>query len=61
MEMISNLHRDREINYEVLSPWADVDPIPLKGNSPWVTDLKSKTIGLYSYYKLCGAVIAREV
>jgi hypothetical protein len=32
--------------YEVLSPWAEVDPVPLKGISPRVTDLKGKKIGL---------------
>jgi hypothetical protein len=32
--------------YEVLSPWAEVDPIPLRGISPRVTDLAGKRIGL---------------
>jgi hypothetical protein len=33
--------------YEVLSPWAEVDPIPLKGLTvPRVTDLAGKKIGL---------------
>jgi hypothetical protein len=33
--------------YEVLSPWAEADPIPLKGlTAPRVTDLASKKIGL---------------
>ena len=34
--------------YEVLNPWAEVDPIPLRGISPRLTDLPDKTIGLYS-------------
>ncbi|MBW1801322.1 MAG: hypothetical protein JRJ85_11415 [Deltaproteobacteria bacterium] len=34
--------------YDVLSPWADVDPIPLRGISPRVTDLAGKTLGLFS-------------
>jgi hypothetical protein len=33
--------------YEVLSPWAEVDPIPLRGISPRVTDLTAKRIGLF--------------
>ncbi|MFC1933488.1 hypothetical protein ACFLXU_07740 [Chloroflexota bacterium] len=33
--------------YEVLSPWAEVDPKPLRGISPRLTDLKDKTIGLF--------------
>ena len=32
--------------YEVLSPWAEVDPIPLRSISPRVTDLAGKKIGL---------------
>jgi hypothetical protein len=33
--------------YEVLSPWADVDPIPLRGIAPRVTDLAGKKVGLF--------------
>ncbi len=36
--------------YEVLSPWAEADPIPLKGISPRLTDLSGKKFGL-----LCNA------
>ncbi len=32
--------------YEVLSPWAEADPIPLRGLAPRLTDLKGKKIGL---------------
>ena len=32
--------------YEVLSPWADANPIPFKGLSPRVDSLEGKTIGL---------------
>ena len=31
--------------FEVLSPWADVDPVPLEGLSPRLEDLAGKTIG----------------
>jgi hypothetical protein len=33
--------------YEVLSPWAEADPIPLKGISPRIKDLAGKKIGLF--------------
>jgi len=32
--------------YEVLSPWAEADPVPLKGLSPRISDLTGKKIGL---------------
>jgi len=32
--------------YEVLSPWAEADPISLRGISPRITDLGGKKIGL---------------
>jgi hypothetical protein len=39
---------DKNGQYEVLSPWADADPIPLKGlTAPRVTDLAGKKIGLF--------------
>jgi hypothetical protein len=34
--------------YEVLSPWADVDPVSLRGIAPRLPDLAGKTIGLFS-------------
>jgi hypothetical protein len=33
--------------YEVLSPWAEVEPVPLRGISPRLTDLAGKKIGLF--------------
>ncbi len=38
--------------YEVLNPWSEVDPIPLKGISPRVANLADKKIGLYRNDKL---------
>jgi hypothetical protein len=35
-----------EYQYEVLSPWAEVDPIALRGISPRVDTLAGKKIGL---------------
>jgi hypothetical protein len=36
-----------EYQYEVLSPWAEVDPIPPRGISPRVDTLAGKNIGLF--------------
>jgi hypothetical protein len=33
--------------YEVLNPWAEVDPIPPRGITPRPGDLNGKKIGLY--------------
>ena len=32
--------------YEVLSPWAEADPKPIRGIAPRLTDLEGKKIGL---------------
>jgi hypothetical protein len=37
--------------YEVLSPWAEADPVPLRGISPRLTDLTGKKIGLFRNFK----------
>ena len=34
--------------YEVMNPWAEIDPVPVRGIAPRVEDLKDKTIGLFS-------------
>jgi hypothetical protein len=49
------------MDYEVLSPWADVDPVTLRAISPRVTDLEGKTIGLFAYFKPHGPLIMAEV
>jgi hypothetical protein len=41
----------RSAEYEVLSPWADADPVPLRGIAPRPADLAGKKIGLYSNRK----------
>ena len=33
--------------YEVLSPWAEADPIPFRGLSPRIAGLAGKKIGLF--------------
>ncbi|OGO30106.1 MAG: hypothetical protein A2Z29_07310 [Chloroflexi bacterium RBG_16_56_11] len=34
-------------HYEVLSPWAEADPVPFRGISPRIADLAGKKIGLF--------------
>lgn len=48
-------------SYEVLNPWADADPVPLRGISPRPENLSGKTIGLFSGYKLASKPILAEV
>ena len=47
--------------YEVLSPWAEVDPIPLRGISPRVDTLAGKKIGLFANFKRAAMPITKEV
>jgi hypothetical protein len=49
------------MDYEVISPWADIEQIKPKGLVPRVTDLNDKTIGLYAYFKPWGIPIMKEV
>jgi hypothetical protein len=41
----------RSADYEVLSPWADADPVPLRGIAPRPADFAGKKIGLFSNRK----------
>lgn len=41
--------------YEVLSPWAEVDPIPLEGISPRLEDMRGRRIGLFHNNKVAAA------
>jgi hypothetical protein len=43
--MIMNADKNSP-TYEVLSPWAEADPVPLKGLAPRLDKLDGKTIGL---------------
>ena len=38
--------------FEVLSPWAEVDPVPARPISPRLSDLTGKKIGLYANSKI---------
>ena len=43
--------------YEVLSPWAEADPVPLKGLSPRLDKLDGKKIGLLCNNKRAAPLI----
>jgi hypothetical protein len=47
--------------YEALSPWADVDPIPVRGISPRVDTLAGKKIGLFANFKRAAVPIQNEI
>jgi hypothetical protein len=51
----------QDIQFEVLSPWADVDPIPLRGISPRVQSLAGKKIGLFVNSKRAAMPIAESI
>ncbi|HKF76140.1 MAG TPA: hypothetical protein VKF59_08350 [Candidatus Dormibacteraeota bacterium] len=48
-------------SYEVLSPWAEVDPVPLEGISPRLPDLRGRRIGLFHNGKVAAAPILDAV
>jgi hypothetical protein len=50
-----------DIQFEVLSPWADVDPIPLRGISPRIESLSGKKIGLFVNPKRAAMPIAESI
>jgi hypothetical protein len=50
-----------EAQYEVLSPWGEADPKPLKGISPRVDDLSGKKIGIFANYKRAAIPIAMSL
>jgi hypothetical protein len=37
--------------YDVLSPWAETDPLPLQGITPRLPEIHGKRIGLFANYK----------
>jgi hypothetical protein len=51
-----------EPQYQVLSPWAEADPIPLAGlSAPRLDTLAGKKIGLFVNYKRAARPIAESV
>jgi hypothetical protein len=47
--------------FEVLSPWADADPIPFRGISPRIDSLAGKKIGLFVNPKRAALPIAESI
>jgi hypothetical protein len=47
--------------YEVLNPWAEADPVPLKGISSRVKDLTGKKIGLWRNSKRAAPLVLEIV
>ncbi len=52
---------EKQIQYEALSPWADVDPIPLRGITPRLDNLAGKKIGIFVNSKRAAMPIAKSV
>ena len=50
-----------DVQFEVLNPWADVDPIPLRGISPRIQSLAGKKIGLFVNPKRAAMPIAESI
>jgi hypothetical protein len=50
-----------DAQFEVLSPWADVDPIPLRGISQRIPTLAGKKIGLFVNPKRAAMPIAESI
>jgi hypothetical protein len=50
-----------DIQFEALSPWADADPIPLRGISPRISTLAGKKIGLFVNPKRAAMPIAESI
>jgi len=46
-----------DVAYEVLSPWAEADPVPLKGLAPRLDKLDGKKIGLLQNSKRAAPII----
>ena len=53
--------KQRSAGFEVLSPWADADPVPLRGISPRTQELAGKTVGLFSNRKRAAVLTLTEV
>src|SRR3954464_11493792 len=50
-----------ESSYDVLSPWAETDPVPLQGITPRLPEIRGKRIGLYANYKRAAVPIQDAV
>jgi hypothetical protein len=47
--------------YEALSPWAEADPVPLKGISPRLEDMTGKKIGLFCNSKRAARLMLTSI
>lgn len=47
--------------YEVLSPWAEADPVPLSGITPRLEDLAGKKIGLFCNSKRAARLMLTSI
>jgi hypothetical protein len=52
---------DSNCQYEVLNPWAEVDPVILRGISPRLDKLAGKKIGLFANFKRAAKPMLAEV
>ena len=51
------MNAENASTYEVLSPWAEAEPIPPKGLSPRLEDLAGKKLGLLCNNKRAAPII----
>lgn len=57
----SSKPKSPDAQFEVLSPWADADPIPLRGISPRIPTLAGKRIGLFVNPKRAALPISESI
>jgi hypothetical protein len=50
-----------DAQFVVLSPWADVDPIPVRGISPRIPNLSGKKIGIFVNPKRAAMPIGQSI
>ncbi len=53
--------KDAPAQLEVLSPWAEVDPMPVRGISPRVDTLAGKKVGLFANFKRAARPMAAAI
>ncbi len=53
--------KSTEAQYAVMNPWAEVDPIPLRGISPRLDALAGKKIGIFANFKRAAMPMAESV
>ncbi len=43
---------EKSMQYEVMSPWAEIDPLPIKAISSRLNEISGKTIGIFLNSKI---------